>query len=215
MGQTQGKVSWLGLGIMGKPMSRNLVKAGYDVTVWNRKPEKAESLVEEGATHARGVREAVRGASVIFAMVSDPEAAEDLALGSDGVVEHISAGQMYVDCSTIDAETAKRVGEAVEGKGAKYLEAPVAGSKGPAEQGQLIFMAAGREEVYGEVAPMLDVMGKKRVFLGDAGNGSKMKLVNNAVMGVQMEALAEGIALAESSGATALALLSSLKPSFQ
>ena len=115
---------FLGMGIMGVPMVENLLKAGMDVTVYNRTAEKCKPLVEKGASQAATAAEVVRDCDITFAMVSDPQAAEELALGENGVVVGISEGKAYVDVSTVDPETSIKIHDAVKAKGGRFLEAP-------------------------------------------------------------------------------------------
>lgn len=194
------RVGFLGQGIMGVPMALNLINAGYDLTVWNRTAEKCSAAIAAGAQVASSPAEVARKCNIVIAMVSDPEACLELASGCNGVLEGMSSGKGYIDVSTVDADTAKQVAACVRAKGAQYLEAPVSGSKGPAEQGQLIFLTGGDEQLYYAAAPILDVMGKASFFLGDVGAGANMKLVVNMVMGTMMTAFAEGLSLAEESG---------------
>lgn len=194
------KIGFVGLGIMGYAMALNLIKAGYSVTVWNRSPEKCDDLAAGGAQVASTPAEVAATCDITIAMLADPQACLDVAFGENGIAAGMSAGKGYVDVSTVDAATAARVAEAVRAKGALFLEAPVSGSKGPAEQGQLVFLTAGDEELFHAAAPLLDIMGKASFFLGEVGAGARMKLVVNMVMGSMMSALAEGITLAESSG---------------
>ncbi|WIA17626.1 hypothetical protein OEZ85_014434 [Tetradesmus obliquus] len=178
----------------------NLIKAGYKVVVWNRSADKCEPLKAAGATVAASPADVARQSDITFAMLSDPPAAVQVATGPGGIVEGMSAGKGYVDVSTIDPATAAAVAAAVRGTGALYLEAPVSGSKGPAEQGALIFLTAGDQALYDAAAGPLDVMGKASFFLGEVGAGANMKLVVNAVMGAMMGAFAEGLSLADRMG---------------
>ncbi len=191
---------FLGLGIMGAPMAANLIRAGHEVTVWNRTAEKCDPLVSMGAKQADTAKEAVAGADITFAMLSDPAAVEAVMLDPDGVLEGISAGKGYVDMSTVDEATSRWVSEVVTEAGGRFLEAPVSGTKKPAEDGTLIILAAGDEGLYGEAAPLLDVMGKKRLFLGEVGNGARMKLIVNMIMGGMMTSFCEGLALGAKGG---------------
>lgn len=191
---------FLGLGIMGGPMAANLIKAGHEVTVWNRTAEKCDQLVSMGATRAATAREVVAGADITFAMLSDPAAVEAVILDPDGVLEGIGAGKGYVDMSTVDETTSRWVSEVVTAAGGRFLEAPVSGTKKPAEDGTLIILAAGDEGFYREVAPLLDIMGKKRLFLGEVGNGARMKLIVNMIMGGMMTSFCEGLALGARGG---------------
>lgn len=178
-------------------MSRNLASAGYDVYVWNR---SAHRHTPDGCSRCSSISEAVHGADAIFAMVADPAAAKEVALGNGGVASCITPQQAYIDCSTIDPHTAAHIHRGVNATGAKVLEAPVAGSKGPAENGQLIFITAGSKEVNTYVQPLLDVMGKKTVFFGETpGTSSQAKLINNCAMSSILEAYAESLALAQAS----------------
>ena len=189
------KYGFLGLGIMGKAMAANLINKGLDVTVWNRTAERCDPLVEMGAAQGRTAAEVVAACDITFAMVSDPAAAEALCFGPDGVLAGISPGKSYIDVSTVDAETSTRIARAVQDKGGRFLEAPVSGSKQPAETGNLVFLCAGDESLYRDAGEALDIMGKKSFYFPQIGQGAKMKLVINMVMGTMMTALAEGLAL--------------------
>lgn len=201
------KVGFLGLGIMGAPMALNLVRAGFDVTVWNRSHEKCDALVAAGAKTASCPREVVASCDVTFAILSDPAAARDVCFGPDGVLEGAGPNHDYIDASTVDDATTRRIADALHAKGARYLEAPVSGTKKPAEDGTLIFLTAGDQSLYEDAAPMLDKMGKKRVFLGSVGQGARMKLVVNMIMGSMMTALGEGMALGQKGGLSGDAIL--------
>lgn len=201
------KIGFLGLGIMGSGMVRNLLKAGYEVTVWNRTPEKCAAFAAEGARVGVSPRMVVAGSDVTFAMLADPAAARVVALGGDGAAAGAGPGHDYVDVSTVDAATAQAIAAAITVTGARYLEAPVSGTKKPAEDGTLIFLAAGDAALYEMVAPALDKMGKKRVFLGPVGQGARMKLVVNMIMGTMIASLGEGIALAGKGGLEGSVLL--------
>lgn len=185
---------------MGVAMARNLIKAGYDVTVWNRSADKCRPLVELGAKMAASPKAVAEGCDVTFTMVSDPDAALEVALGKDGIVHGIGKGKGYVDVSTVDGGCSKQISDGIRATGALFLEAPVSGSKGPAENGQLIFLCAGDKALFDAVAHPLGVMGKASFHLGETGKGAEMKLVVNMVMGSMMEAFCEGLALADKAG---------------
>jgi glyoxylate/succinic semialdehyde reductase len=178
----------------GVPMALNLMKAGHELTVWNRTAAACQPLVDAGATLAGSAAEACAASDVTFVMVSTPEAAMACA---EAAAPGLGAGKGYVDVSTVDAGTSAAVSKLVKGTGAEFLEAPVSGSKAPAEQGALIFMAAGDEPLYARVKGPLEVMGKAHFFLGDVGAGAKMKLIVNSVMGSMMASFAEGLSLTE------------------
>ncbi|KAJ8553261.1 hypothetical protein K7X08_023939 [Anisodus acutangulus] len=193
-------IGFLGLGIMGTPMAQNLIKAGRDVTVWNRTKSKCEPLISLGAKYKPSPEEVAASCDVTFAMLADPESALDVACGKYGAAKGISPGKGYVDVSTVDGETSKLICEQIRATGAHFLEAPVSGSKKPAEDGQLIFLTAGDEVLYEKVASLLDIMGKSRFYLGEVGNGAAMKLVVNMVMGSMMASFSEGLVLSEKVG---------------
>ncbi len=198
---------FLGLGIMGSGMAANLVKAGYDVTVWNRSPAKCEPLVALGARHGESPRAVAAACDITFAMLADPAAAREVCFGPDGVLAGIGAGRSYVDMSTVDAATSGAIGEAITGAGGRFLEAPVSGTRKPAEDGTLIILTAGDQGLYVEAAPALDKMGKMRLYLGATGQGARMKLVVNMIMGGMMTAFCEGMALAQKGGLDGTQLL--------
>ncbi|KAK4747163.1 hypothetical protein SAY87_026200 [Trapa incisa] len=204
------EVGFLGLGIMGKAMSMNLLKHGFKVTVWNRTLSKCDELVEHGATVGETPAAVVKKCKYTIAMLSDPAAALAVVFEKDGVLDGICSGKGYIDMSTVDDETSTKISEAITTKGGSFLEAPVSGSKKPAEDGQLVILAAGEKALYEEAIPAFDIMGKKSFFLGPVGNGAKMKLVVNMVMGSMMNAFSEGLELADKSGLDPQTLLAVL-----
>ncbi|WP_029914538.1 NAD(P)-dependent oxidoreductase [Pelobacter seleniigenes] len=191
---------FLGLGIMGRAMAENLVKAGHEVTVWNRNATKCAELVALGATQADCPRAVATACDITFAMVSDPTAAAEICFGEQGVIGGIGDSRGYVDMSTVDAETSAKIARAVAAAGGRFLEAPVSGTKKPAEDGTLIILAAGDRSLYDEAMPAFEVMGKMAPYLGEVGQGAKMKLVVNMIMGGMLTAFCEGMALGQKSG---------------
>ncbi|MBA0590152.1 hypothetical protein Gorai_018869 [Gossypium raimondii] len=201
------EVGFLGLGIMGKAMSMNLLKNGFKVTVWNRTLSKCDEVVVHGASVGETPAEVVKKCNITIAILSDPAAALSVVFDKDGVLDQICSGKGYIDMSTVDPETSWKISEAIALKGGHFLEAPVSGSKQPAETGQLVILAAGDKALYEEAVPAFDVLGKKSFFLGPVGNGAKMKLVVNMIMGSVMNAFSEGLTLAERSGLNPHSLL--------
>uniref|UniRef100_A0A1J3FYA7 Glyoxylate/succinic semialdehyde reductase 1 n=1 Tax=Noccaea caerulescens TaxID=107243 RepID=A0A1J3FYA7_NOCCA len=201
------EVGFLGLGIMGKAMSMNLLKHGFKVTVWNRTLSKCDELVEHGASVCESPAAVIKKCKYTIAMLSDPSAALSVVFDKDGVLEEICDGKGYIDMSTVDAETSLKINEAITGKGGRFVEGPVSGSKKPAEDGQLIILAAGDKALFEESIPAFDVLGKKSFFLGQVGNGAKMKLIVNMIMGSMMNAFSEGLVLADKSGLSSDTLL--------
>ncbi len=194
------RYGFLGLGIMGKAMAANLIGAGLDVTVWNRTKEKCMPLVELGAHLGNSPGEVTAQCDITFAMVSDPVAAASLFFDEGGVLEGIAQGKAYIDISTVDPATSMHIAEAVKIAGGRFLEAPVSGSKKPAEDGTLVFLCSGDESLYHEAAPALQLMGKKSFFFKEIGQGAQMKLVINMIMGTMMTAFGEGLALGNKTG---------------
>ncbi|EYU46068.1 hypothetical protein ABFS82_04G076400 [Erythranthe guttata] len=194
------EIGFLGLGIMGKAMSMNLLRHGFKLTVWNRTLSRCDELVEHGATIGESPAAVIKKCKYTIAMLSDPAAALSVVFDKDGVLEQIGAGKGYIDMSTVDAETSSKISEAIALKGGSFLEAPVSGSKKPAEDGQLVILAAGERALYDAIIPAFDIMGKKSFFLGQVGNGARMKLVVNMIMGSMMNAFSEGLVLADKSG---------------
>ena len=188
---------FIGLGIMGTAMARNLVKAGYPVIVWNRTPDKIRELEEMGACVAHSPAEVVARCDITYAMMADPAAARSVCFGKDSVLAGMSSGKGYVDFSTVDADTSREINAAITAAGGRFLEAPVSGSKKPAEDGTLVILAAGDRTLYDEVLPCLEKLGKKILHLGEVGNGARMKIVVNMIMGGMMAAFCEGLALGE------------------
>jgi 3-hydroxyisobutyrate dehydrogenase-like beta-hydroxyacid dehydrogenase len=192
---------------MGSAMAANLVKAGFRVTVWNRSPGKCAQLADLGAAVADSPRAAAECSDIVMAMMANPEAVKSVRDGSEGIVAGLSPGKGYVDMSTVDAETSQESARLAHRAGALYLEAPVAGSRKPAEEATLTIMAAGDRGLYDSSLPALDKMGRKILFLGETGNAARMKLANNLVMGGMLTALCEGMALASGSGLDTAQLL--------
>jgi glyoxylate/succinic semialdehyde reductase len=194
------KIGFIGLGIMGSAIARNLILAGFDVTLFNRSAGKGAPLADLGATLVTTPQAVIEACPITFAMLADPAAAEAVCFGKQGVLAGITHGKGYIDMSTVDADTSRKIGAAVTAKGGRFLEAPVSGSRKPAEEGSLVILAAGDRSLYEEALPGFSRMGKKVLFLGETGNGATMKLVVNMVMGGMMAAFCEGLALGGKAG---------------
>jgi 2-hydroxy-3-oxopropionate reductase len=194
------KFGFIGLGIMGSAMARNLCKAGFEVAVWNRSQEKSRELLEQGAKVAATPADVVHASSITFAMLADPAAAEYVCFAPHGVLEAIGPGKGYVDMSTVDTATSTKIASAITAKGGRFLEAPVSGSRKPAEDGTLVILAAGDRSLYDDAMPALERLGSTILHLGDVGNGAAMKLVVNMIMGGMMASFCEGLALGSRAG---------------
>src|SRR5690242_6007326 len=193
-------VGFIGLGIMGEPMALNLVKAGYRVSVYNRTHEKTESLEQAGARVASTPAEAAQKADYVMSIVSDSQASEEVILGKDGVLQTIKPGAIVIDSATISPVVSRRLACATAGKKAKFMDAPVTGSKHGAEKGELTFMIGGERETFERALPLLKVLGKKHIYCGAHGAGLSAKLAQNAIQSTMVEIFCEGFMLAAKSG---------------
>lgn len=193
-------VGLIGLGLMGKPMAQNLLNAGFPLTVWNRTPEKARELAEQGAYLAANPREAAARVDVLITIVSDPSAVEEVLWGPHGAIEGLRRGSILIDSSTISPELARRAAAACAERGVDYLDSPVTGGDWGAKKGELVFMIGGKEEVLERVKPVLSVLGKKFFLLGPNGAGQTVKLAMNLLLALEVDALAESLALATAGG---------------
>ena len=192
------KVAVLGTGIMGAGMARNLLSDGMEVRAWNRSREKAEPLADDGAVVVDSAAEAVDGADFVLTMLSDADAVAGTVDGE--VLAGLADGGVWIQTSTVGAEGNERLARIAQENGVSYVDAPVLGTKQPAEQGQLIVLASGPDEAREKCEPVFDAIGGKTVWLGDAESGSKLKLVvNNWIVGL-LGTLAETVALAQATG---------------
>ena len=193
-------VAFIGLGNMGNPMARNLVKAGHDVRGFDLSPDALKVFGEAGGTIADNATAAVESARIVVTMLPAGQHVKALLTGVGGLVAAAHAGPLFIDCSTIDVETAREVAEAASDAGMLMLDAPVSGGVGGAEAGTLTFMAGGPADAFAAAKPLLDIMGKTIVHAGGAGNGQAAKICNNMILGVSMIAVSEAFVLAEKLG---------------
>ena len=194
------KIALLGIGVMGVGMGGRLLEAGYPLTVYNRTPEKAQPLVDRGATWAKTPAEAVAGANIIFSMLADDAASRKVWLKENGALAAAEPNAILVESSTVTVSWIEELGGAARKRGLTLIDAPVTGSKPQAAAGQLFFLAGGPEEAIAKIAPVLKPMSRGMVYLGPSGSGARMKLINNFVCAVQASALAEAVGLIERSG---------------
>src|SRR5437660_3189551 len=193
------RVAFLGLGIMGQAMATNLVRAGHEVTVWNRTPGKAV----EGARVAASPAEAAQGVEVVWMAVSDTAAVESVLFGADGVEQSLTEGMIVVDSSTISPSATRKFAERVARKGAQYVDSPMTGSKVAAESGTLLFIVGGEEQTIERLKPLYAAMGKKIFRMGEVGKGQSAKLVMNLQIALIYEGFAEALTLAAKLGVDA------------
>ncbi|MBK1643389.1 2-hydroxy-3-oxopropionate reductase [Thiocapsa imhoffii] len=197
------RIGFIGLGIMGKPMALNLMRAGYALQVYARRPEALHELVEAGATPAPTPAAVARDASVIFTMVADTPDVEAVILGEEGILAGARPGSVVVDMSTIAPSATRRISARLKAAGIDMLDAPVSGGDAGARAGTLSIMVGGALETFERVRPLLQVMGKHIVHVGGAGAGQVCKACNQIVVGATIAGVAEAITLAQASGVDA------------
>ncbi len=193
-------IGFIGMGIMGSRMASNLQKAGYDLIVHNRTKAKAQDLLDKGAVWASSPAETADKADIVFTMLANPDAVEASVFGDNGLLDGLSENSLWVDCSTVNPSYSKKLAKAAAEKGVRFLDAPVAGSKLPAEKGELVFLVGGEEEDLEEVRPMLEVMGKSVQYQGPHGSGISMKMLINLTLGQAMAAFSEAVTLGKAMG---------------
>jgi 2-hydroxy-3-oxopropionate reductase len=198
--QTPDRIGFIGLGIMGKPMVRNLLKAGYPVTVFNRSREAMDELKCDGAALADSIAHLTQCVDVIITCVSDSPDVESIVFDSQGILNHVRAGMLFIDMSTIAAATSRKVFQAFQTVGVSALDAPVSGGDIGAQQGTLSIMVGGETAAFDRALPILQAMGKNIVHIGDAGAGQITKACNQIVVAMTVQGVAEALTLAKKSG---------------
>ena len=194
------KIAYLGLGTMGSGMASNLLKGGYQLTVWNRSAEKCKPFARKGARVADTPADAARDVDLVMYILSNDEAVEDVVLGANGILRGIQEGQIAIDMSTVLPETSVRELEAYAKRGVDFLDAPVFGSKQESAEAKLWIMAAGNKAIFEKVKPVLTKLGQTVHYFGKNGNATAMKLVGNLIVALELEALSEGLVLARKAG---------------
>ena len=198
------KVGLIGLGLMGQPIGMNLLKAGHPLTVWNRTASRASELVALGAKLATSPKEVAAASDVLLTIVSDPPALESVLWGADGkdsgALAGLKPGSTYIDSSTISPVLARRIAAACAERKVRFLDAPVTGGDWGAKKGELVFMVGGEAATLKAVEPILGVLGKRWFHLGSNGAGQTIKLAMNMILALQVDALAEALALVTGAG---------------
>ena len=195
------QLGFLGLGIMGYPMARHLVKSGHEVALWSNTAEKVKELAKEGkATACTTPKEVAERADFIFYCVGDSAMARSVTTGNSGLIEGVRCGAVIADCSTIAPSVSKEIGAAFSAKSAHFLDAPCTGSKPGAQGATLTFMIGGDQAAYEKAKPYFDLMGKVFYYCGAAGQGLQAKLTQNLILANIMQAFAEGMVLATKGG---------------
>jgi len=195
------RIGYIGLGIMGKSMARNIMKAGYEVVVHNRSRQSVRELVGEGAIEAHTPAEVARDVDVVFTNLPDSPDVELVALGEDGIIQGAHPGLIFIDNSTIKPATARVIGERLGEKGVMMLDAPVSGGDIGAKEGTLTIMVGGSEDAFNKAMPVLEAIGKTITHVGGLGDGQIAKAANQIMVAAQMVAMGELLILAQKAGA--------------
>lgn len=201
------KIGWIGLGLMGNPMSQQLLKAGYAVTVYNRHKDKEADLKEQGATTASTPKQLLQQTDVVIIMVTDDKAINEIFTGEDALLKAEASNKIIINMSTVSPAISKEMAALCKEQNNYYLDAPVSGSVKQAETAQLVIMAGGDAEVFEKVKPILETIGKLAVNVGDTGAGNAAKLAINTLLSFYTQGLAEAIILAKNNGIEPATLL--------
>ncbi|MGR5091845.1 NAD(P)-dependent oxidoreductase [Vibrio maritimus] len=206
------KVSFIGLGVMGYPMAGHLVKAGFDVSVFNRTTEKAQRWANEYAgQYAETVAECVKDADVVAVCVGNDDDVRQMTTAEQGAIAAMKQGAILVDHTTTSASLAEELGKACEEAGIRFMDAPVSGGQAGAENGVLTIMCGGDEAVFNDLQSVFDAYGKSSVLMGTVGQGQRAKMVNQVCIAGVLTGLSEGLLLAQKSGLDIPALVDCLK----
>ena len=197
---TKQKIGWIGLGNMGNPMVKNLLKADYEVTVYNRTKEKEQELIDLGATSAGSPQELIEKCDIVFTMLTNDDAVKEVFHNETGLLSKPEAGKLIINMSTISPETSRYLAEISSKHQINFLEAPVSGSVKPAQDGTLIILAGGNDDDYEKGKPLFEILGKSSLLLGKVGVGSSAKLAINYFLGLNIQGLAETVLFAEKNG---------------
>ena len=194
------KVGFIGLGIMGMPMARNLIKAGFEVIVYNRTTSKAEQMVSEGAKKAGSPKEVAEESSIVVTIVSDTPDVESVILGKNGVIEGIQLDSVVIDMSTISPQATQEIAIRLREKRAYMLDAPVSGGEQGAINGTLSIMVGGDAKIFDRCRPILEAMGKSIIHVGPNGMGQTVKLMNQILVAGTLNAVVEALIFAQKAG---------------
>jgi 2-hydroxy-3-oxopropionate reductase len=193
-------IGFIGLGIMGKPMARNLIKAGHQLTVYDHAPERIAELAESGTATGKSAEDVAARSQVTFTMVPDGPEVEAAILGTAGALEGAQPGSVIVDMSSISPIVAQKVGAACYAKGIEFLDAPVSGGEPKAIDGSLAIMVGGKKDTFDKILPLFQVMGSSATLTGPVGAGNVTKLANQIMVAVNIAAMGEALVLAAKAG---------------
>jgi 3-hydroxyisobutyrate dehydrogenase-like beta-hydroxyacid dehydrogenase len=194
------KIGFIGIGLMGRQMTRRLLLAGFPLTVWNRSRDKAKEILGAGAGWGDSPRALAQACDVVITMVTDSAASEEVICGENGVLAGAHPGLILIDMGSIAPEMSRSIAERARAKGVPMLDAPVTGAPKVASEGKLGIMVGGPEETFESCLPVFQALGVKIIHVGENGKGTTLKLINNLIMGVAIEAVAEALVLAHKAG---------------
>ncbi|UCD81339.1 MAG: NAD(P)-dependent oxidoreductase [Desulfobacterales bacterium] len=194
------QIGFIGLGIMGSRMAANLQKAGHELAIYNRTKEKAAALIGEGAQWCDTPAQLAPKVDILFTMLANPEAVSTAAFGENGYLEHMKPNAIWVDCSTVNPSFAKAMAAEAQKRQIRYVDAPVMGTKKPAQEGQLVFYVGGDSEDVKILSPYFEIMGKAVKHVGDHGMGAALKMVANLLVAQNIIIFSEAISLGRALG---------------
>jgi 3-hydroxyisobutyrate dehydrogenase-like beta-hydroxyacid dehydrogenase len=194
------RIGFIGIGLMGQHMARHLLEAGHPLTVWNRTKNKAQALLSAGAAWADSPKTLAQNSEVVITMLTDSAASEAVSCGPGGILEGTHAGLILIDMGSIAPEMSRSIAERARVKGIRMLDAPVTGNPKVAAAGKLGIMVGGPTETFNACLPIFEKMAAKIVYAGENGMGTTLKLINNLILGVAIEAVSEALVLAAKAG---------------
>ena len=207
------KIGFIGVGIMGKPMCKNLIDSGYKLIVYDLNEEALNEVVEYGAKKGNSPKNVAENSDIIITMLPNSPHVKNVVLGEKGVIEGMKKGQILIDMSSIDPLVSKEVSKELEKKGVEMLDAPVSGGQEKAQSGTLAIMVGGKEEIFRQCKSILEVMGKP-ILVGDIGAGQTTKLVNQMIVAINIAAVAEGLILGKKAGVNPENIFEAIKGGF-
>jgi 2-hydroxy-3-oxopropionate reductase len=193
-------IGFIGLGIMGKPMAANLLKAGYTVHVYNRSPQSAEELGQQGAVIESSPRAVAEAAELIITMLPDSPQVETVILGDNGVIEGVSSGKIVVDMSSINPQSSQKIAAELHAKGVELLDAPVSGGEAGAIEAKLAIMVGGAQEAFDKAKPVFEKLGTTITRVGEVGAGNTVKLINQIMVAINIIGVSEALAFGRKAG---------------
>jgi 3-hydroxyisobutyrate dehydrogenase-like beta-hydroxyacid dehydrogenase len=194
------RIGFIGIGLMGQHMARRLLEGGHPLTVWNRTREKANPLIEAGAGWVQSPNDVAKGSDIVITMLTDSKASEEVICGAGGVLNGGHPGLILIDMGSIAPEMSRSIALRAEAKGISMLDAPVTGNPKVASEGKLGIMVGGPKETFDACHPIFERMGSKIVYVGENGTGTTLKLINNLILGIAIEAVSEAFVLATKAG---------------